>query len=181
MVTYVTAKLQPPVGERDHIAGSPTARVTLVEYGDFECPFCGAAHPVVRQIQRAMGDRLRFVFRHFPLSTVHPHAALAAEAAEAAGAQGKFWEMHDLLFENQQHLEIEDLIRYAEILGLDPVRFERDLVDHVHLPRVQEDFRSGVRSGVNGTPTFFINDIRYDGGHDLESMMAALAAAEAGA
>ena len=164
----------PVSSERDHVLGPETAAVNLVEYGDYECPFCGAAHGVTKQLVQEFGDDLRFVFRHFPLTQIHPHAALAAEAAEAAGAQGGFWRMHDLLFENQDRLSPQDVLVYARMLGLDLDRFMSDLRDHVHAPKVREDFRSGVRSGVNGTPTFFINGERYEGPHDFESMSAAL-------
>ena len=155
--------LTPPVSEQDHIAGPKTAPVTLVEYGDYECPYCGMAHPVVKRAQRELGNQLRFVFRNFPLAEAHPNARLAAQAAEAAGAQGKFWEMHDMLFEHQQALEAEDIIGYAESLKLDVARFTEDLKAGTYAKRVREDFRSGVKSGVNGTPTFFVNGSRYDG------------------
>jgi protein-disulfide isomerase len=160
--------------ERDHIQGSPNADVTLLEYGDYECPYCGAAYPIVKQVQAQMGERLRFVFRNFPISTSHPHAEDAAEAAEAAAAQDRFWEMHDLLYENQRHLEDDDLRGYARQLGLDTARFDRDLAEHVHEPRVREDFMSGVRSGVNGTPTFYIDGVRYDDSYEAEALIAAL-------
>jgi protein-disulfide isomerase len=158
-----TARLTPPVSQRDHILGPSRAPLTLVEYGDFECPHCGAAFPVVKEIGKRLGDRLQFVYRHFPLTQVHPHAELAAEAAEAAGAQERFWEMHDLLFENQQSLDDRNLLLLAESLDLDMERFTSELLEHAHHARVREDFMSGVRSGVNGTPTFFINGLRYDG------------------
>jgi formate-nitrite transporter family protein len=156
-------RLTPPVSERDHIVGPDDAAVTLVEYGDFECPYCGMAHPIVKTAQRELGGQLRFVFRHFPLAEAHPHARIAAQAAEAAGAQGRFWEMHDMLFEHQDALEPEDLIGYAELLGLDTAQFARELEAGMYEKRVRDDFRSGVRSGVNGTPTFFVNGDRYDG------------------
>jgi protein-disulfide isomerase len=157
------AMLTPPVSEADHSAGPDDAPVTLVEYGDYECPYCGMAHPVVKRAQRELKNQLRFVFRNFPLAEAHPHARLAAQAAEAAGAQGKFWEMHDMLFEHQDALEVEDLVGYATALGLDTQKFTRDLADGTYAKRVRDDFRSGVKSGVNGTPTFFINGARYDG------------------
>ena len=160
--------------DRDHIQGSADAPATLVEYGDYECPYCGAAYPIVKQVQARMGDRLRFVFRNFPITTSHPHAEQAAEAAEAAAAQGKFWEMHDLLYENQKRLDAADLHSYAEELALDVEAFDEDLTTHVHAARVHDDFMSGVRSGVNGTPTFYINGLRHDGGYQLESLLAAL-------
>jgi protein-disulfide isomerase len=152
--------------------------VTLVEYGDFECPHCGMAYPIVQSIQRKLGDRLRVVYRHFPLKEAHPHAQHAAEAAEAAAAQGAFWEMHDALFERQHALEDEDLARYARELGLDAARVARELEAGTHARAVRDDFRSGVRSGVNGTPTFFVNGERYDGAWaDEVSFVRALRAA----
>lgn len=163
-----------PVNEYDHIRGKPNAPLTLLEYGDYECPYCGAAHPIVQQVLLRMGDRLRFVFRHFPLAQIHPHAEHAAEAAESAGAQGKFWEMHDTLFENQRFLDDRHLVEYAVQLGVDIPRFERDMATHAYAERVGQDFMSGVRSGVNGTPTFFINGRRHDGPHDLVSLLTAL-------
>jgi protein-disulfide isomerase len=164
-----------PVNANDHIIGPRNAPITMVEYGDFECPFCRQAHLAVKEILGQLGDSLRFVFRHFPLATAHPHAQRAAEAAEAAGAQGRFWEMHDVLFENQDALEDEDLVEYAEIIGVDTYRFADELRRHVHASRVRSDFMGGVRSGVNGTPTFFVNDVRHDGGYDPASLMAAVA------
>ena len=155
--------LSPPVTERDHVAGPDDAPVTLVEYGDYECPYCGMAHPIVKSIQRRLGEKLRFVFRNFPLRESHPHAEHAAQAAESAGAQGKFWEMHDVIFEHQHALEDDDLLGYAQAIGIDAERLARDLADGTFVKRVREDFRSGVRSGVNGTPTFFINGERYNG------------------
>jgi protein-disulfide isomerase len=168
------ATLKPPVGPRDHMQGPPDAPVTLVEYGDYECPFCGAAYAIVKAIQERLGDQLCFVFRNFPLTEAHPHAEDAAEAAEAAGGQGKFWPMHDMLYENQDALEPEDLVQYARSLRLDLPRFVKELSEHVWAERVREDFRSGVRSGVNGTPTFFINGVRHDGGYDMASLLAAI-------
>jgi protein-disulfide isomerase len=173
--TQWQAELTLPVREdRDHIQGPTHAPATLLEYGDYECPFCGAAYPIVKEVQSRLGEQLRFVFRNFPITTSHPHAELAAEAAEAADAQGKFWEMHDLLYESQQHLEEPDLHRYAEQLGLDVDRFDDELTRHVHAERVREYFMSGVRSGVNGTPTFYVNGFRHDGDYELETLLAAL-------
>ena len=181
MTPYAPAAyLSLPVGERDHSRGPETAQVTLLEYGDYECPYCGAAHQVTKEIQRRMGDRLRFVFRHFPLANVHPHAEHAAEAAECAAAQGAFWEMHDTLFEHQAALDDRHLRDYARALGLDIDQFDDEMATHVHAPRVREDFLSGVLSGVNGTPTFFINGMRHDGGFDLETLLTALEDAAAG-
>ena len=171
--------LTPPVSPDDHGSGPEDAPVTLVEYGDSECPHCGAAHPVVQEVQKILGKDLRFVFRNFPLKQIHPRAEPAAEAAEAAAAQGKFWQMHDLLFENQDALEDAELLRYAASLSLDVERFARELSTGVHAPRVRRDFRSGVRSGVNGTPTFFINGARYEESWELPSLLAAVEAAAA--
>src|SRR4051794_16716388 len=167
-----------PVGERDHIQGPADAPVTLVEYGDYECPYCGQAYPIVKDVQARLGDRLRFVFRNFPISTSHPHAEHAAEAAEAAAAQGKFWEMHDLLYERQQTLDDAHLQAFAEELGLDIEQFDRDMVEQRQTGRVREDLMSGVRSGVNCTPTFFINGVRYDGSWDEDDLLRALELAD---
>ena len=173
--TQWEAVLTMPVAEdRDHIQGPADATVTLVQYGDYECPYCGAAYPIIKQVQARMGARLRFVFRNFPITTSHPHAEMAAEAAEAAGAQGMFWQMHDLLYENQRHLLDQDLRAYAEELGLDLELFDKELAEHVHAARVHEDFLSGVRSGVNGTPTFYINGTRHDDSYDVEPLLVAL-------
>ena len=173
--TQWIAALTLPVDEgRDHIQGPPSAPVTLVEYGDYECPYCGAAYPILKEVQERMAERLRFVFRNFPISTSHPHAEQAAEAAEAAAAQGRFWEMHDTLYENQNRLTDRDLHAYAVDLELDVHRFDRELAEQLHAGRVREDFMSGVRSGVNGTPTFYVNGARYDGSYDLETLLGAL-------
>jgi protein-disulfide isomerase len=172
--------LTPPVSERDHIEGNAQAATTLVEYGDYECPHCGRAFPIIKRVQQAMGDDLRFVFRNFPLSQVHPFAESAAEAAEAAAAQGKFVQMHDLIFENQDRLEPNDLVAYARQAGLDIARFEQDMESGAYSERVREDFMSGVRSGVNGTPTFFINGNRYEDSWDFEPLLAALRSAPSG-
>jgi protein-disulfide isomerase len=172
-----TGSLAPPVSSRDHAEGPAGAPVTLVEYGDYECPHCGRAYPIVKAVQSRLGTQLRFVFRNFPLRTIHPHAEHAAEAAEAAAAQGRFWEMHDTLFENQAALGDEDLARHAEAVGLDRARFEGELKSGTHRPRVHEDFSSGVRSGVNGTPTFFINGRRYEGSWEETPLSDALQAA----
>jgi protein-disulfide isomerase len=178
--TQWEAVLTMPVSEdRDHIQGPAGAAVTLVQYGDYECPYCGAAYPIIKEVQARMGDRLRFVFRNFPITTSHPHAEQAAEAAEAAAAQGRFWEMHDHLYENQQHLRTDDLRSYAEAIGLDVDMFDKELAEHVHADRIHEDFMSGVRSGVNGTPTFYINGARHDDSYDTETMLAAVERAAA--
>src|SRR5437773_1035019 len=168
------SRLTPAVSESDHRAGPDDAPVTLVEYGDYECPHCGGAYPIVREVQRRMGRGLRLVFRNFPLAEMHPHAVRAAEAAEAAAVQDKFWEMHDLLFEHQAALDDSDLMRYAKTLALDTGRVKEELAAGTHARRVRQDFRSGVRSGVNGTPTFFINGARHDGPWDLEALLEVL-------
>jgi protein-disulfide isomerase len=170
----IRAQLVIPDPTRDHIQGSPDAPIALLEYGDFECPACGAAHPILRQILEELGDRLCFAFRHFPLTNVHPHAEHAAEASEAAGAQGRFWEMHDILFENQDALDDESLVEYAAALDLDAERVIREVLSEAYRPRIRDDFRIGVRSGVNGTPALFINGQRYDGPRDLESLVTVL-------
>lgn len=171
------ATLTVPVTARDHAEGPAEASVTLLEYGDYECPHCGRAYPIVKEVQRRLGSRLRFVFRNFPLAELHRHAQHAAEAAEGAASQGRFWEMHDALFEHQHALDDRHLIGYAKALGLDESRFQEELGAHAHAPRVRADFLSGVRSGVNGTPTFFINGVRHDDAWDLETLLAALEAA----
>ncbi len=170
--------LKPPLSERDHIKGLRTAPLELVEYGDFECPHCGRAAVVVSQLTAELGDRLQFAFRHFPLAKMHPHARKAAMATEAAGAQGgeeKFWEMHDLLFGNPGKIDVPHLLQYAAQIGLDVSRFEAELLSDTYAARVQEDVASGVRSGVNGTPTFFINGVRHNGGYTIEELREGLA------
>ncbi|ADU46610.1 Na+/H+ antiporter NhaA [Intrasporangium calvum] len=162
--------------ERDHVRGSVTAPLTLVEYADFECPFCGRATGVVAEVRAHFGADLRYVMRHLPLPDVHPHAELAALAVESAGAQGRFWEMHDLLFEHQGQLETEDLAGYASELGLDVERFLRDLDDEVHSDRIREDVRSAEASGARGTPTFFVGDQRHVGPYDAQTLIAELEA-----
>jgi len=169
------ANLTPPVSERDHVLGIDGAPVTLVEYGDYECPYCGQAYPIIKNIQKHLGDKLRLVFRNFPITQVHPHAEHAAEAAEAAGAQNKFWEMHDSLYEHQQELSDGHLIRHVSAIGgIDVARFENEMSNHIHTGRVHEDFMSGIRSGVNGTPTFYINGTRYDDSWDEETLLACI-------
>jgi protein-disulfide isomerase len=171
------AKLTLPVGDRDHAQGPASAPVTLVEYGDYECPHCGAAYPVVKQLQKKLGPKLRFIFRNFPLTTMHPHAEHAAEAVEAAAAQDRFWEMHDWIFEHQDTIEDRDLFGAVKTLGLDTAKFLKDMKSPAFLARVKEDFQSGVRSGVNGTPTFFINGVRHDRTPSYDDLMTALQAA----
>ena len=168
------ARLTEPVSARDHTAGPENAPVTLVEYGDYECPYCGRAFPIVHEVRRRLGDRLRFVFRNFPLTQIHEHAEHAAEVAEAAAVQGKFWPMHDWLFTHQTTLDDESLIAGARELGLDAERVRRELAAGTHRARVREDFATGVRSGVNGTPTFYINGVRHDADYSLETLLAAI-------
>jgi protein-disulfide isomerase len=170
----MTTRLTLPLSHRDHVLGPADAPVTLVEFGDYECPYCGMAYPIVKSILRQMGDSIRFAYRHFPLTRVHPHAELAAQMAEAAADQGKFWPMHDLLFENQQALEFEDLLDYAARAGIDPSWAASAVLSRRYVERIREDVMSGARSGVNGTPTFFINGLRHDGPWDEPTLLEAL-------
>jgi len=172
MSSQVTTRLTPPPGERDHRRGPADAPVTFVEYGDYQCPHCRQAQSIVRDLQERLGDRLCYVYRHFPISSAHPYAQRTAEAAEAAGAQGKFWEMHDYLYQHQSDLDDQHLVQYAADLGLDIDRFQRELDEGVYAERVHQDFQSGVRSGVKGAPGFYINGQRYDGPWDVESLAA---------
>jgi protein-disulfide isomerase len=172
-----SAHLTVPVGPRDHTSGQQDAPLTLVEYGDFQCPHCRNAYPIVKKVQQQLGARLRLVFREFPLTQIHPEAEHAAEAAEAAGAQGAFWQMHDRLFERQFALDDDSLVQYAQDLGLDADRLRGELDAGTYRAKVRDDFMSGVKSGVNGTPTFFINGARYDGSYDLASLLEAVSAA----
>jgi protein-disulfide isomerase len=167
-------KLAKPINESDHVLGPVEAPVVLVEYGDFQCPHCRAAHFYLQNVLAAMGDDMRFVFRHMPLTQIHPIAQLAAEAAEVAGAQGQFWPMHDLIYENQDLLNPPLLTRLGQRLGLDMLRFTEDVASHRFLPKVKEDFMSAVRSGAAGTPSFFINGEPYEGGFDDEALIEAL-------
>jgi protein-disulfide isomerase len=168
------SELIPPVTSRDHVRGDPSGLVTLVEFGDYECPFCGKAYPVIQAVEEALGDRLSFAYRHFPIADAHPHALLAAESAEAADAQGMFWEMHDLLYEHQDALTWPDIMQYATTLGLDVEEFERDIRTHRFAAKVRADRHSGALSGVNGTPTLFINGFRHDGPVDFDSLWSAI-------
>jgi diadenylate cyclase len=163
-----------PVGARDHARGPQDAPVTLVMYGDYECPYCGEVHPVLKELQQRVEERVRFVFRHFPLDSAHPRARRAAQAAEAAASQGRFWEMHDLLYEHQDELGDEDLRRYAAELGLDLRRFEEDLANDDHAWRIEEDRLGGECAGVGGTPALFLNGVRYAGPMDLDGLLAAV-------
>jgi protein-disulfide isomerase len=167
--------LAEPVGTNDHMQRPVTASVTLVEYGDYECPACGEAYPILKEIKRRMGDRLCFVFRNFPLRELHRRALAAAVAAEAAGAQGRFWEMHDILYENQPRLDAQAIREYADTLRLNMERFMKDASSETCVARVTHDFQTGLMSGVNGTPSLFINGERFDGARGLESLLDAIA------
>ena len=173
------SKLTPRVSARDHIEGNADALVTLVEYADYQCPYCGAAHPVIKHLQKSLGEKLRFVFRNFPLTDAHPYALLAAQAAEAAALQGKFWQMHDLIFENQEELEPEVLPVWARKIGLDVDQFAKAVREERVTKRIEEDYASGLDSGVDGTPSFFINGMRYEGEDDYDSLHSALLEAAA--
>jgi protein-disulfide isomerase len=168
--------LRVPVTPLDHIKGPANAPVTFVEYGDYECPYCGAAHPIVNAVVEKFSKELRFVFRHFPMVQIHPFAETAAQAAEFAGAHGRFWEMHDGLYENQENLGVPLLSTLAEALGLPEEGLREALVSGEYLPKVRNDFLGGVRSGVNGTPTFFINGRRHDGTWAYEDLAGAIEA-----
>lgn len=169
-----SAKLVVPVTANDHARGQPNSAVTMVEYGDFQCSNCGDAFPIVEALIKQLGDQLRVVFRNFPLATAHPFAEVAAEASEAAGSQGKFWEMHRQLFEHQEALEMDSLTRYAQNIGLDLSVFDSELANHKYSPRVRADFVGGAKSGVNGTPTFFINGIRHDDSYEFNVLLASI-------
>jgi len=169
-----SATLVPPVSAQDHIQGPSDAPVTLVEYGDYQCPYCGEAHPVVKRLQKALGKQLRFVFRNFPLTQAHPYAMIAAELAEAAGLQGKFWQMHDWIFEHQDDLEPDILPSWAEKVGLDLTEFGNASKQEAVTKRILEDVEGADGSGVDGTPCFFINGTRYDGETDYDSLRTAL-------
>lgn len=164
------AKLKPPASNDDHIKGNLQAPVVLVEYGDFQCPHCGAAHPIVKQILKVYKDQVAFVFRHFPLSEIHPYAQIAAVASEASANQGKFWQMHELIFDNQAVLGIDMLLDLAEKLHLDMKTFQNDFRDPKLFEKVEANFESGIVSGVNGTPSFYINGNKHNGSYDYDSL-----------
>jgi protein-disulfide isomerase len=168
------ARLKVPVTPDDHIQGPENAPVTLVEYGDFQCPFCGQAHPIVKALQHDFGDQLRFVFRNFPLAQIHPLAEPAAETAEYAGANGRFWEMHDGLYENQPRLGLPLFFELAQDFGLSTDGLTVALENHEFLPRIRRDFMGGVKSGVNGTPSWFINGVRHEGSWGYDDLAAAI-------
>ena len=168
-------KLTVPIKkDYDHIQGPITAPISLVEYGDFECPYTGQAYLIVKEIKRKFGDTLCFAFRNFPLKEIHPHAQHAAEAAEAAAFQGKFWEMHDHLFEHQNELDDNHLLKYAQEVGLDIKKFKSQLFKHLYAPTINDSLMNGLKSGVEGTPTFFLNGTRYEGSWDLETLLKRL-------
>jgi protein-disulfide isomerase len=167
-------KLSIPVGVDDHLQGDRDAACVLVEYGDYQCPSCGQAYPIVKRLQKHFGNQLAFVFRNFPLSQIHPWAEPAAEAAEFAAARGKFWEMHDSLYENQDSLGESLLVQLSDSLDLSSSQLLMAVAEHTYQDRVKTDFRSGVRSGVNGTPTFFINGVRHDASYDFATLSAAI-------
>jgi protein-disulfide isomerase len=162
------AQLSVPVGPDDHSSGALDAKLTVVEYGDYQCPYCGQAYPIVEQLRTDFADSMRFIFRNLPLADVHPHAEVAAEIAEAVGLQGKFWEIHDALFENQHDLSDEALRRYVTDVGADVDQATKDIADGGPRQRVEADFEGAIRSGANGTPTFFVNGVRYDGSWQYE-------------
>jgi protein-disulfide isomerase len=163
-----------PVTSDDHIQGVENASVTLLEYGDYECPYCGRAYSVIKKLQEHYGQQLRFVFRNFPLSQIHPYAEPAAEAAEFASAHGRFWEMHDDIYENQSRLGMPLLLELAELRGLSATALRTALANHEYLPKIRQDFLGGVRSGVNGTPAFFINGVRHDEAYEYEDLLSAI-------
>jgi len=167
-------RLRVPVSKEDHTLGPEDAPLVLLEYGDYECSFCRKAHPISKGLVQNLQKDLRFVFRNFPLTSIHPHAMDAARAAEAAGLQGKFWEMHDVIYENQENLELEDLLEHAAALSLDLERFSQDMQSPWVEEKVSTDLYGGARSGVNGTPTFFINGFRYDGDWSYQSLLTVL-------
>jgi protein-disulfide isomerase len=177
MNQHRTVELAVPVSNVDHVLGAAHAVVTVVEYGDFECPNCKQAAPAVKLLLDRFAGRVRLVFRHFPLEDVHPHALHAAQAAEAAAGQGKFWPMHDLLFENQRHLKLPQLHAYAERLELDMARYTGEMDDEVYLQRIREHIDGGLNSGVRSTPTFFINGMLHDTSFGLQSLAEGVAAA----
>ena len=164
--------LKPSVSEKDHVQGAESASIEIVEFGDYECPYCGDAYPVVKEIQETFGDQIKFAFRNFPLQEAHPLALPAALAAEAAARQGKFWEMHDAIYENQYRLDEEIFDELAETIGLDLDKFKEDADADETQQKVEDDFESGIRSGVNGTPSFYVNGTKFDGGvMDLYQML----------
>jgi len=172
--SHIMPNLKTPVSSKDHIQGDESAPVVLVEYGDYECPHCGHAYPIVKRVQKHFGNKLALVFRNFPLNQIHPNAEAAAESAEFAAKHERFWEMHDAIFENQKRLGPELLLELANSLTLSGHELQESLAGHEFTSRVRSDFIGGVRSGVNGTPTFFINGQRHDGPFELEDLVRAI-------
>ncbi|GAA5180760.1 DsbA family protein [Rugosimonospora acidiphila] len=168
------ARLTVPVQEYDHVCGPDQAAVTLVEYGDYQCPYCAAAHPIINDLLRERPETLRFAFRHFPLTNVHPYSEMAAETAEAAGVRDRFWQMHAWLYEHQNQFQPAFVATAVDQVGLPGDTVAREVNEHLYLDRVQRDFAGGIRSGVNGTPSFFINGIRHDGGYTLGELIEAV-------
>ena len=168
------SKLTPPLDQHDHVLGPPDALVQLVEFGDYQCPHCGAAYPVLKQLQKTYAEKMLFAFRNFPLANAHEYALSAAIAAEAAGRQHRYWEMHDLIFENQVLLSEEVFAEFARELALNPAVFEKDMQDEALREKVETDFESGVRSGVNGTPTFYMNGHKYTGDYSYKALSAGI-------
>lgn len=166
--------LKNPVSDDDHIQGKKDAPITLLEYGDYECPSCGQAYPIIKQVQAHFGPRLRFVFRNFPLTEIHPMAYPAAQIAECAGSEGLYWQMHDLIYENQANLSMELLFELAASIDLSPEKLKNALVSHSFEQKIQKDFIGGVKSGVNGTPTIFVNDYRYPGPFGFEDLISGI-------
>ncbi|MEJ0105180.1 MAG: thioredoxin domain-containing protein [Bacteroidota bacterium] len=163
--------LKPPISAKDHLQGNKDAVIELVEYGDYQCPHCGRAYPIVKKIQKELGDKLKFVFRNFPLAEIHPQAVRAAIASEAAALQGKYWEMHDIIFENQDYLSEDAFLQFAEELELNVHQFNKDMAKKTLLEKTEADFESGIRSGVNATPTFFINGEKYNKGWEGDRIL----------
>ncbi|OJW71476.1 MAG: disulfide bond formation protein DsbA [Candidatus Amoebophilus sp. 36-38] len=166
--------LKAPVTSKDHIRGNVNAPITLLEYGDYECPYCGMAHSIIKRVQKHLGEQLRFVYRHFPLTELHPHAEIAAQAAEFAGAHGHFWEMHDLIYENQKYLDIDLLLKLAKMLKLSDDGLLSSLKNRTYLPKIQNDMLTGEMCGVHGTPTFFLNGHLYTGSYEFEDLVSVI-------
>lgn len=180
MSSQEIVSLKNPVNDQDHVAGPASAVVTLLEYGNFECIHCGQAYPIIKQARQLLSDDLRFVFRHFPIEQTHPHSVRAAEAAEAASAQGRFWEMHDQLFSHQTALEDRDLMRYARHIGLDLDKFSRAMAENTFLPQIQAGFQHSLfDEHITGTPTLYLNGTRYTGATDLQPLLEAIKVSDA--
>jgi len=173
-LSYPTGRLAVPVDDTDHIRGPAEASVTLVEYGDYQCPYCGEAFPQVQEVMRLRPGIVRLAYRHFPLTNVHPYAEMAAEVAEAAATRRRFWDMHDWLFTHQRSLDVESLLVGAKSLDLDTGAIGEELTEQRYMAWIRRDFVGGIHSGVNGTPTFFINDLRHDGGYSAPELLAAV-------